>query len=104
MGTIWTLEFYCMSFHTFLVGAGRKLLIFLYCRYLIPLKSSKAGSIVSKIQKNQCFPGKLEITKLIPEASCMTNKTTLWYVSREDPSWKKASDFLLQSFMVGGSA
>lgn len=80
------------SFHTFLVGAGRKLLVLVYRRYLISLTSSKAGNIVSKIQKNWCFPRKLEITKLIPEASCVSNETTLWYVFREDPLWKKASD------------
>lgn len=86
LGTVWTLKFYCMSFHAFLVGAGRKLLVLLHCRYLIPWTASKAGSIVSKIQKNWCFPGKFEITKLIPEFPCISNKTTLWYVFREDPS------------------
>lgn len=93
-----------MSLHAFLVGAGKKPLVLLYCRYVIPLTASKAGNIVSKIQKNWCFPGKLEITKLIPDVPCISNKTTLWYVFREDPSWKKASDCLPQSCMVGGSA
>lgn len=94
LGTVRTLEFYCMSFHTFLVGAGRKLLVLLYCRYLITLTSSKAGNIVSKIQKNWCFPGKLEITKFIPKTTlvCFQGRSIL-VVSHNPASLMGLPDF-----------
>lgn len=60
------------------------------CLYTIDsiLTSSKAGNSVLKIRQNWSFLGKLEIIKLIPEVSCISNKARLMYAFREDPSWK----------------
>ena len=73
------------------MGAGRILIVSLYCRYLLLLTSSKAGNSVPKIQQTWSFSGKREIIKLIPEVSCISNKARLVYVFREDPSWKSTS-------------
>lgn len=92
MGTVWTpSSTACLSSPSALVGTGRMLLVSLYYRYLLSLTSSKAGNTVLKIQQNWSFSGQLEIIKLTPEVSCISNKARLSYIFREDPSWKSTS-------------